>query len=279
MSGNAQTARGTVKEGLTVKSKILSKDVRYTIYLPYDYNTSDRLYPVVYLLHGYTDNDIAWIQFGEANRIADEGIAAGDFPPMIIVMPDAGVSWYMNNFDNSVRYEDFFIEEFIPQIESIYRIRKDRQFRAVSGLSMGGYGSILYSFKHPDLFSSVAAFSAAIYTEEEVLTTPDDRWEAMSAILYGKGLKGEARLTDHLKKNNPLIFTKELSFDKLKWLRIYVDCGDDDFLYKGNDAFHTLLRDQKIPHEYRVRNGTHSWEYWRTGLPEALKFIGQGFKR
>jgi S-formylglutathione hydrolase FrmB len=79
-------------------------------------DTSRRWYPVVCLLHGYTDNDTGWLQFGEANQIADEGLAKGAIPPLILVMPDGGVSFYINNYDGSVRYEDFFIREFIPRI-------------------------------------------------------------------------------------------------------------------------------------------------------------------
>lgn len=107
----AQVSRGVVKEGLTLESKILGKPVRYTIYLLFDYETSERHYPVVYLLHGYTDN--------EANLIAGEAIANRTIPPMILVMPDGGVSFYINNHDNSVRYDDFFVQVFIPFIESI----------------------------------------------------------------------------------------------------------------------------------------------------------------
>ena len=118
-----QVSRGIVKESLTINSNILHKHVSYTIYLPFDYETSNRYYPVVYLLHGYTDNDMGWIQFGEANMIADEAIATQEIPAMILVIPDCGVSWYINNYDNSVRYEDFFFQEFIPYIESHYRIK------------------------------------------------------------------------------------------------------------------------------------------------------------
>ena len=96
-----QYSRCTIKEGLTLKSKVLGKEVRYTIYLPFDYNSSSRYYPVVYLLHGYTDNDMGWLQFGEINTIADEAIATREIPPMIIAMPDAGVSWYINNYNGS----------------------------------------------------------------------------------------------------------------------------------------------------------------------------------
>ena len=223
-------AHGTVQEGLTLQSKILHKTVRYTIYLPYDYYTSHRYYPVVYLLHGYTDNDIGWMQYGEANRIADEGIARGDFPAMILVTPDAGVSWYINNYDGSVRYEDFFLKEFIPYIESHYRIRAQRQFRAVAGLSMGG-----------------------------------------------PGLKGKARLNKTLLQNDPLHLVQTLPVDQLKKGKYYLDCGNKDYFTLGNSELHILMIQRHIPHEYIARPGRHSWEYWRSGLPGALEFLGKVF--
>jgi S-formylglutathione hydrolase FrmB len=273
----SQVSRGFVKEGLIINSKILDKDVRYTIYLPFDYETSERYYPVVYLLHGYTDNDMGWLQFGEANMIADEGIANREIPPMILAMPDGGVSWYINNYDSSVRYEDFFIEEFIPFIEANYRIRSERRYRGVAGLSMGGYGTLVYALKHPDMFAACAAFSAAIYTQEEILGHDSARWKHTESIVYGPNLKGEKRLTTHLLSYNPIEIVKNTKDKNFNRSRIYIDCGDDDFLYKGNDAFHTLLRDMEIPHEYRVRNGGHSWSYWRSGLLDGLKFIGGSF--
>jgi enterochelin esterase-like enzyme len=274
---HAQISRGTVKEGLIINSKILGKDVKYTVYLPYDYNTSYRYYPVVYLLHGYTDNDIAWMQYGEANLIADEAISSREIPPMIFVMPDAGVSWYINNFDNSVRYEDFFITEFIPAVEKEFRIRTEKRYRGIAGLSMGGFGTLLYTLKHPDLFTAGVAFSAAIFTDEEFISAPDEQYKNLNAGLYGPDLKGKDRITPHLMANDPFYIVKNINKKKLNGTRLYLDCGDDDFLYKGNSAFHTLLRDLNIPHEYRVRNGGHQWLYWRTGLLDGLKFISESF--
>jgi enterochelin esterase-like enzyme len=273
----AQYAHGTVNEGLIIKSKILGKDVRYTVYLPFDYNTSERYYPVVYLLHGYTDNDMGWIQFGEANLIADKAIAEREIPSMILIMPDAGVSWYINNFDNSVKYEDFFIEEFIPYIESKYRIRAEQRYRGVAGLSMGGYGSLVYAMKHPDMFAACSALSAAVYTTEEYIEMSDEHWQRTESVLYGPDLKGDNRITKHLLSNNPLYILKNGDLDKIKSVRFYIDCGDDDFLYKGNSNLHILMRDLEIPHEYRVRDGRHYWPYWRSGLVDALAFIGASF--
>lgn len=270
-------SHGIVYEGQKINSEILGKEVSYTIYLPYDYETSMRYYPVVYLLHGYTDDDSGWLQYGEVNSIADKEIENREIPPMIIVTPDAGVSWYINNYDGSVKYEDFFIKEFIPFIESKYRIRTRKRFRAVAGLSMGGYGSFIYAFKHPELFSAAAPLSAAVYSKEQILSQSQNRWDRVFGILYGPGLTGEERLNDILKNNNPLFMLDTLDISKLKEVNYYIDCGDDDNLSVGNFELHLKMKNLGIPHEFRIRDGMHSWTYWRTGLPAALKFIGAGF--
>lgn len=277
MSGNAQTYKGILNQGLTLKSTILSKEVRYSVYLPADYETNTNSYPVLYLLHGYTDNDLAWVQLGNADKILDKMIGAGEIPPMIVVMPDAGTSWYINNYNNTVRYEDFFIQEFIPSIESLYRIKKERKYRAVGGLSMGGFGSIVYSFRHPQLFGAVTAFSSAIYTDEQTLAKTDEMWARTEAEVYGPGLKGMERFTKHFKSYNPLYFVKEIEPASLDGLRIYLDCGDGDYLFRGNAQFELMLNEKKIKHEYRVRDGLHNWEYWQMVLPYALKFIAEGY--
>ncbi len=130
----AQHLAGSVYEGLKLYSEILGDSVRYSVYLPFDYAQSSRRYPTTYLLHGYTDDDTGWLQFGEANYLSDAAIASGEIPPMILAMPDAGVSYYMNNRDGSVRYEDFIIQEFIPHIDARYRTRASGAYRAVAGL-------------------------------------------------------------------------------------------------------------------------------------------------
>jgi len=273
----AQYSRGTVKESLTIDSKILGKQVKYTIYLPFDYQTSDRYYPVTYLLHGYGDNDMGWMQFGEANMIADECIANHEIPPMIIAMPDGGVSFYINNFDNSVRYEDFFIQEFMPFIEKTYRIRAEKRFRGVAGLSMGGFGTLNYALKYPEKFAACVAFSAAIFSEESVMATDEKSWGWIMSSLYGPYQEGTARITDHYRANNPFDVTQTKGKDAFNNLRIMIDCGDDDFLTDDNSRLHIHLNKLGIKHEFRMRDGAHTWTYWRTGLPAGLKFIGESF--
>lgn len=267
---------GKVIESLTFESQKVNYPVEYSIYLPPDYDTSQRSYPVLYLLHGYSDDETGWIQFGEANSIADKGIANGDFPPCIIVMPDGKLSWYINSYDGIDRWEDMFILEFIPFIEKEYRIRSKQEFRAIAGLSMGGNGALLLSMRNPGLFSSCVAMSAAIFTDEEVLThEPYDRY---FKNIYGpKPVNGV--VTDYWKSHSPLHLIESVEQEKLKAIRYYIDCGDDDFLYKGNSTFHIKMSDLGIPHEYRVRNGGHSWSYWRTGLFDGLKFISEKFHR
>jgi S-formylglutathione hydrolase FrmB len=268
--------QGLVKESLKVKSAALGKDVEYNIYLPADYDKSNRQYPVLYLLHGYGDDETGWTQFGEAQIIADK--LQGEVAPMIIVMPDAGVSWYINSYDGKVKYEDFFIKEFIPYIDANYRTRPTKQYRAVAGLSMGGYGTLIMATKHPELFSSAAPLSSGVFTDEEIVNGDPNMWNNVMGNLYGKkDLTGKDRLTEHYNKNSILKIIETANADELKKVRFYIDCGDKDFLIKGNMALHAALIDKKIPHEFRVREGVHNWTYWRTALPEVLKFISVSF--
>jgi len=271
--------KGKVIESLIFKSNIVNYPVKYSVYLPPDYETSQRYYPVVYLLHGFSDDETGWIQFGEANEIADKGISEGTFPDCILIMPDGKVTWYFNSADGKDRWEDMFVNELIPFVEKEYRIRGKKEFRAIAGLSMGGYGALILSMRNPDLFSSCVALSSATFSDDEITKQPDDQYTAYFKNIYGDNLKGEARLTEVWKNHNPLHLIHNMSVEKLKTVRFYIDCGDDDFLYKGNSLLHIGMRDLNIPHEYRVRNGGHSWSYWRTGLYDGLKFIGEKFHR
>jgi len=268
---------GKVIEERIIKSSILNKAVRYTIYLPADYDHSERTYPVVYLLHGFTDDNTGWLQFGEINRFADKAIADGTIPPMIIVMPNGDSSFYINSYDGKEKYEDFFIKEFMPAIEKNYRIKAEKKFRGVAGLSMGGYGSLIYSLKYPELFAAAAPLSAAVFDDSAMVTMPDINYENVLGQLYGRGLKGKQRLNKIFYENSILKIVETKSADDLKKVRYWIDCGDDDFLTKGNCLLHILLTDKHVPHEYRVRDGAHNWTYWRTGIVDALKFIGDSF--
>lgn len=267
--------KGKVIESLEFTSKLVSYPVEYSIYLPPDYETSERSYPVLYLLHGYSDDETGWIQFGEANLIVDKGIANGDFSSCILVMPNGGVSWYINSADGSDPWEDMFVKEFIPFIEKQYRIRPQKEFRAIAGLSMGGNGSLLLAMRNPDLFSTCVAMSAGTFTDEEILA--NDKYDHYFKNIYGE--KPKNGVSEHWKANSPLHLLDNVELKKLKSIRWYLDCGDDDFLYKGNSALHVKMRNLGIEHEYRVRNGGHQWSYWRTSLHDGLIFISEKFRR
>jgi len=269
--------KGKIIEERTVKSSVLNRSVKYTIYLPADYETSERTYPVVYLLHGYTDDNTAWVQFGEINRLADAAIAEGTIPPMIIVMPNGDSSWYINSYDGKEKYEDFFVKEFIPTIEKTYRIKAEKTFRGIAGLSMGGYGTLILSLKHPELFSAAAPLSAAVFDDNTLTSIPDKNYENTFGQLFGRGLKGKDRLNDSWYSNSVLKIIETKSADDLRKVHYWIDCGDDDFLTKGNCLLHIALTDKGVPHEFRMRDGAHTWTYWRTGIIPALAFIGDEF--
>ncbi len=273
-------AQGKTIESLSIQSKVLGKEVRYSVYLPAGYETSQRRYPVLYLLHGYSDDETGWSQFGEVQKIANETIAKGDATQMIIAMPDGGVSWYINDASGKVRYEDFFVKEFIPYFDSLFRTRNKKQYRAVAGLSMGGYGALIFGLKHPDLFAACAPLSAAIWNDDHIIEMPASDWKNFKFNeLFGTNLEGKSRLTDTWNQNAILKIAATTPVEKLSQVRFYIDCGDDDFLIKGNMELHALLTDRKINHEFRVRDGAHNWTYWRTALPEVLKFISESFHR
>lgn len=272
-------AQSRLLESLSMDSDILNYDVEYSVYLPEDYETSQRSYPVVYLLHGYTDDETGWTQFGEVKRLVDEGIASGEIPPMIIIMPDGKVTWYMNDHAGTELWEDMFIKEFIPHVEGKYRIKAKKEFRGISGLSMGGFGSLRLSLTHTDLFAACAGYSSALWTADGFANMGQEGYENMFGKLIGKGLSGDKRITDHWKANSIIDLVRSKPLNEINKVRYYFDCGDDDFLAIANAQLHIEMRRKNLPHEYRVRDGAHTWGFWRTSLPIGLKFIGESFRR
>ena len=183
---------GKVYDKLSMHSEILKMDRKYAIYLPPGYETSERTYPILYLLHGAGDDNTGWIQAGEVAFIADKSIIEGTSTPMIIVMPDASgeLKGYLNRPEKNWNYEDFFIQEFMPFIEKTYRIKSRKRFRAIAGLSMGGGGSFYYALHHPELFSSACPLSANCGP-----ITIDNPWSLLGSKRFrvGKSERGEKR--------------------------------------------------------------------------------------
>ncbi len=261
--------QGKVLESRTMESKILKGERNYAVYLPPDYEHSQRAYPVLYLLHGSGDDHTGWVQFGEVLHITDKAIEDGRATPMVIVMPDAqtGRLGYFNQDD--WRYEDFFFEEFIPYIEKTYRIKSEKRYRAIAGLSMGGGGSFMYALHRPDMFSSACPLSAYV---------GPPTFADFKSMLSSEQREGpEEELLSKYHHHNALSLVDKLPADKVKSVRWYIDCGDDDFLFEGNSLIHIAMTKKAIPHEYRVRDGGHTWTYWRESLPEVLSFVSDAF--
>ena len=262
---------GKVFDNLSMTSKILKSDRKYAVYLPPDYETSQRSYPVLYLLHGGGDDQTGWVQFGEVLSIADKAIHNGLATPMIIIMPDAntGRRGFFNSMKGDWRYEDFFFEEFLPFVEKKYRIKGEKRYRAVSGLSMGGGGSFIYALHHPELFSSACPLSAA--------TGPITLDDARNNLKRDSVVVTDTQLTEYYNRQSTLALIAAMPDTQKKAVRWYIDCGDDDFLYEGNSLVHIAMRKKEIPHEFRIRDGIHSWTYWRDSLPSVLEFVSQAF--
>ena len=266
----AQT--GKVFDNLSMKSEILGMDRNYAIYLPPDYETSERSYPVLYLLHGAGDDQTGWVQFGEIMHIADKAILSGDATAMIVVMPDAntGQRGYTNAPGGNWNYEDFFFEELMPHVEKKFRIKSDKHYRAVAGLSMGGGGTFYYALHRPDLFSSACPLSAS--------TGPLKR-EDVDRQMKRRGMADatDAEMDEWFNNYSVLEMIKNMPDEQKKQVHWFIDCGDDDFLFEGNSLVHIEMRKNEIPHEFRIRQGAHNWTYWRESLPVVLSFISDTF--
>ena len=266
---SAQT--GKVFDNLSLPSKILNMERKYAIYLPPDYESSTRSYPVLYLLHGGGDDQTGWVQFGEVLNITDKAIAESKATPMIIIMPDANTvrRGYSNNATGTWLYEDFFFKELMPFVEKKYRIKGEKRFRAIAGLSMGGDGSFTYALHHPELFSSACPLSAG--------TGPLTMDIAKTNVKRADSTATDAQIEAFYKRQSVPELVNTMPDTLKKAVRWYIDCGDDDFLYEGNSLVHIAMRKKEIPHEFRTRDGGHTWTYWRQALPEVLAFITQVF--
>ena len=271
LSFAAMSQTGKVFDDLSLKSKVLNMDRKYAIYLPPDYASSQRSYPVLYLLHGGGDDQTGWVQFGEVQNITDKAIREGNATPMIIVMPDAntGKRGYSNDATNTWRYEDFFFQEFMPFIEKTYHVKTDKRYRAVAGLSMGGDGTFTYALHHPELFAAACPLSAG--------TGPANLDSTRVRLKRENSNIADTSITAYYKRQSVLELVNNMADSNKKAVRWYIDCGDDDFLYEGNSLVHIAMRKKEIPHEFRTRDGAHNWTYWRTALPEVLQFVSMSF--
>lgn len=268
-----------VMEGLSMHSRILNQDVKYSVCLPAGYDTSERYYPVVYLLHGLGDDETAWLEYGRISQYYDAGFAKGNMSPMIFIMPEGYRTYYVNDYAGTFLYEDMFVKELVPYIDSLYWTMPDPRYRGLIGYSMGGFGALSLHLKHPDIFGSAVPLSISIRTDEQYMTEYAPEWNEQWGRLFGAvGIEGPGRITDYYKKNCPFHVIPEIPASDYDKFRIYIDNGDDEqTLCRSNEELHILMRSLGFPHEYRVRNGGHNFSYWCSALPNALHFLSDAF--
>ncbi|MEP6635341.1 MAG: alpha/beta hydrolase family protein [Acidobacteriota bacterium] len=248
-----------------LKSRLLGRSINYRVLYPVNYYAVDKeqkRFPVLYLLHGLSGESSNWI---DKTRIA---LYATHYD-LFVVMIEGGNGWYTDSATvPSDKYESYILQELMPDVEKRFRVSKEREGRALAGLSMGGYGALKFGVKHPEMFSLVAsmsgAFGAASWTDTDLKNSEFIR----KSLLQTFGPMGSpTRAANDLFK-----LTRAVSADAVKTLPfVYLDCGTEDFLFENNRAFVALLDERKIPHEYRELPGTHSWEYWDRQIDEILK--------
>ena len=259
-------AGGRIVNG-SIKSKILGTEKLYTIYLPEGYDSSEKSYPVLYLLHGAGGHQESWIQKGDVQRIADETLMAGGVRDMIIVMPDArGSEQYtgpnMGYFNvKGWAYEDYFFQEFIPHIDTAYRTIASKEGRAVAGLSMGGGGATVYAQHHPELFQASYSTSGLLDFYYYLVQLHNPRY--VSSWLLSVADTSPVKYLHHA--------TPE-QLEQLRTVRWMLDCGDDDPILETNINYFVQMKHAKVPVEFRIRNGKHNWTFWKESLPQILRF-------
>src|SRR5499433_3014831 len=260
----------------TFQSKVLGREMRYGIYLPPSYATSPaKKYPVLYFLHGLFEDETRWSSRGQTDQIMNRMIAEGKIGEFVVAIPFGGTSFYTNTRDGSEKWEDVIVTEFIPLIESSYRVNATRATRGISGTSMGGYGALKIAMKHPDLFGSASAHSAVLLQDlsaAKVAAGRLQRFQALFDRIYGIGQD----LT-YWEANNPMTLAKDTK--KLDSLKLYFDCGtEDDFGFDvGARQLDELLTKAGYPHEAHLYPGNHGWDYAKQHTSESLLFHWKAF--
>ena len=246
-----------------LNSKLMARAMPYRVIYPGDYfSRRKRYYPVIYLLHGLSGHFDNWTN---KTKLTDYAKNYG----VLIVMPEGENGWYTDGISSgNDRYESYIIRELIPEIDKKFRTVTDRKHRFIGGLSMGGYGSIKFGLKYPQMFALVGSFSGALgaadWTEKEIGT----KGAIAESILKVYGAAG----TQTRKENDIFQMIRDLTDEQRKNLPyFYLGCGTEDFLIQNNLDFVKLLREKKVPHEFRELPGQHDWVFWDAQIQEFLR--------
>jgi len=243
-------------------STALQRKWSYAVYLPDGYETSNLKYPVLYLLHGHGQDLYAWVNFGHIQPTTDELIAHGEIPPAIIVMPDAGTTWFV---DRKEKMETAVIQDLIGDVQHTFRVIEARNGRVVAGLSMGGYGALRFVLKYPEMFAAAGLLSPAIYDPEVPQGSGARR----------AGVFGAAEFDPQVWKelNYPTLWEAFLA--KKIAVPMYINSGDDDDFFIEAEAtrLYSLLRKNGQPAELRIVDGAHKCPVWEGTIGDAMRYV------
>jgi enterochelin esterase-like enzyme len=250
----------------TIPSRSLGQDLHFLVYVPDGYAESTESYPVLYLLHGFGDNEKTWTERGAIQAKADKLIAAGVMPRALIVMPGCTRCWWTDSARD--KPESAFWNDLVPAVTARYRTIDRREGRVVAGLSAGGYGALRFALKYPDRFAAAAAFSPAIYS---------DAPPAASAARISSpflGADGQFSLNAWTEQNYPRLITRY--FDQGKRVPLYLVSGDNDRLgiaFETALCFKRMFEKQPDLVELRVVDGDHSWAVWSNAVADAMAYL------
>jgi S-formylglutathione hydrolase FrmB len=239
---------------LEVYSASMKKNIKTVVVLPDKYS-KDKVFPVFYLLHGYSGDYSNWVQKVPAVK------ESADQYQMIIVCPDGGFgSWYWDSpIDSSFRYETFVAKELVNWVDKNYATIQSPKGRAISGLSMGGHGGLFLGIKYPDVFGACGSMSGGV----DILSFPNG---ADIAKRLGK-------YSEHPERWEKNTVINLLHLVEPNTLSIIIDCGTDDFFYKINENLHQQMLLRNISHDYITRPGGHTWAYWENAVQYQLLFM------
>lgn len=279
--GRGFPERDVIPEGSRVQyrsfqSGILDREIPYALYLPPSYETTTGDYPVLFFLHGANENERRWSTRGLTDIMLDRMVAEGGIGEFIVAIPFAENSFYTNSVSGEL-WEDMILVEFIPMIEEENRAIGTRAGRAISGISMGGYGALKIAMRRPDLFNAVSAHSAMLIDDLESVSV-NPRAEQLYNLLFDR-IFGISETMEVWDANNPLRMAAE--FESIDGLGIYFDCGTEDEygFFDGARRLHEILDGRGIEHEFHLYPGTHGWDYAREHTPASLAFHWEHFSR